>query len=127
MASMDFAVVPVAKQPNKGKSFAQALSGPGGEFQLTMPPPKIVIGKSVRIKITQDEYESGLADCRSNIHGRLILHKGDTPLTTQALKMKLSNLWPNIQNWISLHWVRVSLSFTLIVLKICAGYGLWGW
>lgn len=33
------------------------------------------------------------------LHGRLILHKGDTPLTTQALKTKLSNLWPNILNW----------------------------
>jgi len=27
------------------------------------------------------------------------MHKGDPPLTTQALKVKLGNLWPNLNNW----------------------------
>jgi len=29
----------------------------------------------------------------------LTLNKGDPPLTTQALKLKLTGLWPNLQNW----------------------------
>lgn len=29
----------------------------------------------------------------------MTLHKGDTTLTTQALKTKLNNLWPQLQNW----------------------------
>jgi len=57
------------------------------------------MGKFVRVKINQAEYEAGLVDCCSNIHGRLTLRKGDSPLTTLALKMKLSKLWPNILNW----------------------------
>jgi len=51
------------------------------------------------VKITQTEYEAGLTDCGSNLHGRLILYKGDSPLITLALKMKLNNLWLNIHNW----------------------------
>lgn len=81
-----------------GKSFVQALSGPT-DYQLSQLPPKIVMGKSVRVKITQSKYEAGLVDCSINIHGRLTLRKGDSPLTTMALKLKLRNMWPNIQNW----------------------------
>jgi len=77
MASLDSGVAPPVKPAETGR----------------------LMGKTVRVKITQAEYESGLSDCRSNLHGRLILHKGDTPLTTLALKTKLSNLWPNIMNW----------------------------
>jgi len=57
------------------------------------------MGNSVRVKISQAAYESGLAACRFNLYGRLTLHKGDTPLTTLALKSKLNNLWPQLQNW----------------------------
>lgn len=97
LASLDSGVVS-AKPPESGKSFAQALSGPK-DYKLTQLPPKVVMGKSVRVKITQSEYESGLIDCSSNIHGRLTLRRGDNPLSTMALKLKLSNLWPNIHNW----------------------------
>jgi len=98
MASLDSEVVKAAKPSENGKSFAQTLSG-SKDFQLTQLPPKIVMGKSVRVKITQTEYEAGLTDCGSNLHGRLILYKGDSPLITLALKMKLNNLWLNIHNW----------------------------
>jgi len=98
MASPDSAVAP-AKSLEPGKSFVQALSGPTYYHQISQLPPKVVMGKSVHVKITQAEYEAGLVDCCSNIHGRLTLRKGDSPLTTLALKMKLSKLWPNILNW----------------------------
>lgn len=57
------------------------------------------IGDTVSIKISQDEYESSLVACRNNLHGRLTLHKGDSPLTTKALKLKLNDLWPSLKNW----------------------------
>jgi len=86
--------------PASGKSFAQALSGSvSGDSFLTQLPPKVIVGDSVRVKISQASYESGLAACQCNLHGRLTLHKGDSPLTTQALKVKLSILWPNLNNW----------------------------
>ena len=81
------------KLPDVRKSFAQALSG-SNDPQLTQLPMKIVMGKSVRVKITQTGYEAWLTDCSINLHDRLILHKGDSPLTTLALKTKLNNLWP---------------------------------
>lgn len=90
--------------PEVGKSFVQALSGAssGADFDgnfLANLPPKVIMGDSVRVKISQAAYEAGLSACQSNLHGRLTLHKGDSPLTTQALKAKLSNLWPQLRNW----------------------------
>lgn len=83
-----------------GRSFAQVLSGgSSGDTSLPKLPPKVVMGASVRIKISQAAYELGLAACRFNLHGRLTLHKGDSPLTTQALKLKLNNFWPQLSNW----------------------------
>ena len=97
MAALDILVAPT-KPPEAGKSFAQPLSGPK-EYQLSKLPPKVVMGKSVRVKITQAEYDAELIDCTTHIHGRLTLRKGDTPLSNMPLKLKLSNLWPNIHNW----------------------------
>ena len=86
MAALDTTVTKAAKLPEYGKSFVQALSGTSSyDDFLTNPPPKVVLVDSVRIKISQAAYESGLAACRFNFHGRLTLHKGDAPLTTLAL------------------------------------------
>ena len=90
----------IAKSPVPGKSFAQILSGElSGDPSLAQLPPKVVLGSSVRVKISRSAYESGLAACKTHLHGRLTLRKGDTPLTTQALKAKLSIQWPQLQNW----------------------------
>lgn len=97
MASLDSGVASV-KPPESGKSFVQALSGPT-DYQITQLPQKFVMGKSVRVRITQAEYDAGIVDCCSNIHGRITLRKGDSPLPTLALKLKLSKLWPSIPNW----------------------------
>jgi len=88
----------VAEKINTTKSFAQALSE-SCDIQLHKLPPKVYIGDTVSVKISQDEYESGLESCRSNLHGRLTLHKGDSPLTTKVLKIKLNDLWPSLKNW----------------------------
>jgi len=52
------------KPPKNGKSFAQALSG-SCDIHLTQLPPKVIMGDTVRIKVTQKEYEYGIADCRN--------------------------------------------------------------
>ena len=107
MAAFDSTMeVPAAKMPVKPpepvKSFSQALTGiasdavSGESFYF---PPKVVIGDSVRVRISKPAYESGLAASRTHLHGRLTLYKGDAPVTTQALKAKLHNLWPQLQNW----------------------------
>lgn len=53
----------------------------------------------MRVKISQDEYESGITDCKRKLHGKLTLNKWDSSLTTKALKMKLEGLWPLLTNW----------------------------
>ena len=103
MARLDTSLptaTPIPESGKSGRSFAQVLSGgSSSDTSLTKLPPKVVMGASVRIKISQVAYESGLAACRFNLHGRLTLHKGDSPLTTQALKVKLNNFWPQLSNW----------------------------
>jgi len=98
LASVETVVPAAAKSSDSGKSFAQALSC-SGDLQLTKLPPKIVMGTSVHVKISQAEYEFGVAACKCSLHGRVTLHKGDPPLTTLSLKQKLSGLWPDLHNW----------------------------
>jgi len=82
------------------KYFAQALSGADSDANfLAQLPPKVIMGDSVRIRILKAAYESGLAACRTHLHGRLTLHKGDSPVTTQAMKEKLNQQWPQLKNW----------------------------
>ena len=86
--------------PEPTKSFAQVLAGTISNANLLAQlPPKVIMGDSVRIRISKDAYESGLAACRTHLHGRLTLHKGDSPVTTQALKEKLNQQWPQLKNW----------------------------
>jgi len=88
------------KPPVAAKSFAQALSDEVfGESVLVNFLSKVVMGKFVRVKISRAAYEAGLPACQTHLHGWLTLHKGDASLTTQALKVKLSNQWPHLQNW----------------------------
>lgn len=51
--------------PPGPKSFAQAVSA-AGEDSLPSLPPKIIVGDTVRIKITQREYEAELSKCLRN-------------------------------------------------------------
>lgn len=109
MASIDSTVTNTANQklgnktvtpPVSGKTFAQILSGElSGDAFLAQLPPKVIMGRTVRVKISKAAYESGLAACQTHLHGRLILHKGDAPITTQALKAKLNVQWPQLLNW----------------------------
>lgn len=51
-------------------------------------------GDCVIVKISQQKYELKLEDGNRSLHDRLTLQKGDSPLTTRDLYMKLSSLWP---------------------------------
>lgn len=45
------------------------------------------------IKIPEEEYKASLEGCKNNLHGHLILSKGDTPIKVVALKTKSATLW----------------------------------
>lgn len=83
------ASMPKTSEPRK--SFAQVLSD-SCDIPLNQLPPKVIMGDAVRVKITQAELDYGIYDCRMNLHGRITLAKGDTPLTFMALKNKLCRL-----------------------------------
>jgi len=44
----------------------------------------------------EEDYLAGLEDCNIHIHGRIILSKGDKPLTHIDLTKKLQLVWKAI-------------------------------
>jgi len=83
---------------NLEKSFDQAITAPCDSPMLCLPP-KVRIGDKVRIKITHKVYEAKLEECKSHLHGCVMLQKGDPPLTSKILEQKLDSLWPHLKNW----------------------------
>jgi hypothetical protein len=49
----------------------------------------------------QDEYEEYFADCKRNLHGRLLLNKlGDKPMIARDdLSTQLSTIWQTSSQW----------------------------
>ncbi|PNX89783.1 putative NBS resistance protein, partial [Trifolium pratense] len=89
---------PTIKETKLKKSFAQMLQD-SCEVQIKELPSPVIKGDSVYIKITQEEYEKGLADCRRNLHGRVLWNKGDRPLTAKDLRIKLFAFWKTSHSW----------------------------
>ncbi|XP_058746831.1 uncharacterized protein LOC131619788 [Vicia villosa] len=85
-------------KPQNSKSFAQILKGVCN-IPLSQLPNPVIKGDRPSITIPEEEYEAGIAECKNNLHGRVLWPKGSTPLTVLALKEKLSLLWPDVQNW----------------------------
>ncbi|MCI04025.1 NBS resistance protein, partial [Trifolium medium] len=79
-------VSPAPEKPSSAanRSFAQALNDACDVTisQLLVPA---IRGEDLCIKITQHEYEKGLADRKKNLHGRLVMNKGDRSLTAREL------------------------------------------
>lgn len=80
------------------KSFVQALKNSCDVPQSQLPKPCIK-GDAVSIKISEDEYKKGLEECRMNLHGRLILSKGEKPIKFDNLRVMLGKLWKPIGQW----------------------------
>jgi hypothetical protein len=82
------------------RSFAQALVGVGKVGVDVSPLPKPCLkGNSFSIKISEAVYQSGLANCNNYLHGRLILARGDKPVSFKDLRDKLMSLWKSIGQW----------------------------
>jgi len=43
----------------------------------------------VVVQVEEEDYLPGLEDCKTHLHGRIILSKGDKPLTHLDLTKKL--------------------------------------
>jgi hypothetical protein len=69
------------------------------DIQISQLPAPAIKGDALSIKITQSEYERGVSDCKKNLHGRLVLNKGDKPMTARDLSSKLTLLWKTTGQW----------------------------
>lgn len=107
----------------QSRSFAQALRGSNvvdttqlstiasQEIDVNSLPAPCIKGDLVCIKISQDGYARGLELCLKNLHGRVVLNKGDVPLTAHALQAKLMILgnWSMEITLFGSWFVRVSI------------------
>lgn len=79
-------------------SFVLALCGSLTTIDEQLPLP-VIKGDSLSIKISQEDYEKGIDDCKRLLHGRMVMSKGDKPYTAKDLFLKLSKLWKLSGNW----------------------------
>ncbi|KEH22534.1 hypothetical protein MTR_7g053210 [Medicago truncatula] len=62
-------------------SFAQALFN-SNDLAFTQLSKPCIKGDSICIKLIQEVYDRGVEGCKNNLHGRLVMSKGDRPLTS---------------------------------------------
>lgn len=79
-------------------SFVQALVDKVGVDESHLPKPCLK-GNSLSIKISEYIYQSGLDNCNKYIHRKLVLSRGDKPLSSKDLRDKLLCLWKSIDQW----------------------------
>jgi len=83
-------------------SFAQALTASTASTKAASNdniPQPFIRGERVSIKITHNIYEKGMAFCKTNLRGRLVLNKGDKPYATKEIQSKLQKLWKTRGAW----------------------------
>jgi len=51
------------------------------------------------VLIDETDYLAGLEDCKTHLHGQIILFKGDKPLTHLDLTKKLQSVWKALRSW----------------------------
>jgi len=53
----------------------------------------------VAVWVDEEDYLAGLEDCKTHLHGRIIISKGDKPLTHLDLTKKMQLVWKAIGLW----------------------------
>ena len=59
------------------------------EIPLSQLPTPCIKGDMVTFRVYEEDYLASLEDCKTHLHGRIILSKGDKPLTHLDLTKKL--------------------------------------
>lgn len=80
------------------KTFAQALNN-ACDIPLSQLLVPCMKGDGLAVKIPEDEYKACLEGCKNNLHGRLLLSKGDSPIKHNNPRAKLLNLWKPLGHW----------------------------
>ena len=80
------------------KIFVQPLQNTC-DIPLSQLPTPCVKGDTVVVTIPEDEYKRSLAECKNNLHGRLILSKGTKLPRVQKLYDQLRKQWTPLASW----------------------------
>ncbi|KAF1868392.1 hypothetical protein Lal_00008199 [Lupinus albus] len=90
----------VKDKPNiiQKPSFAQTVRGTC-EVPISLLPKPCLKGDVVAVKIPEAAYQAGLQRCKTHLHGRFILTKGDKPMKFADLKTRLLDLWSMVGKW----------------------------
>jgi len=103
---------PPPPKPVNMISFAQLLTASHIASSNDNLPQPTIRGESVSIKISQAMYEKGMAVCKRNLRGRLVLNKADKPYATKDIHLKLQNQWKTNGTWSMLSLGRGYYEFT---------------
>jgi len=80
-------------------TFAQALTTSQNTSTNDNLPQPSNRGVAVSIRISQAPYEKGVEVCKRNIHGRLVLSKGDKSYIAKDIQLKLQKDWKTTIPW----------------------------
>jgi len=87
-----------ATQSRVTKSFAQALTNSCCIPTAQLPKPCLK-GKQISIRISEDEYLTGLSDCQNVLYGRFTLPKGSSHVRMLDLKERILKFWKTSDSW----------------------------
>ena len=80
-------------KPGQRKTFAL------GTIPLFELPTPYIKGDMIMVRIDEADYLAELKDCKTHLHGQVILSKGDKPHTHLDLTKKLQPMWKALGLW----------------------------
>jgi len=69
------------------------------DIPLSQLPTPCIKGDIVVVQVEEADYLAGIEDCKTHLHGQIILSKGDKPLTHLDLTKKLQPVWKALGPW----------------------------
>jgi len=79
----------------------------------------------VVVWVEEEDYLVGLEDCKTHLHGQIILSKGDKPLTHLDLTKNLQLVWKTIGPWKEIPLEKNFYEFEFSSLKTYGGFSEW--
>jgi len=91
---------PVSDAAPSVSAMVQSTALAGAQVIDDRPYPSPCIkGDALSIKMCQEEYRKGVADCKNALRARLTLNKGDKPYSARDLSNKVGKLWKTMAGW----------------------------
>lgn len=116
-----------AAQSRVTKSFAQALTN-SCQIPYAQLPKPCLKGKRISIRISEDEYVTGLSECQNVLYGRFTLPKGSSLVRLLDLKDIILKFWKTSASWSMVPLGNGSFEFVFTSLNdLCAVRSIGSW